>query len=334
MSPAFDDALTDAVSLLTALPGDRSGIEVARRRFDTYRERHRTVPTELALDSEPGRDNVEYDLLLDVPNGGTLALTYRQDHGTPWLADYAEHWAASFVVSIGDAHLSIQDALLFLRLAADDRAEIADALVDEAIIARELKARQITSTPEEEQDAADHFRRRLGLESAAATRDWLSKRGLDARQFQLLISGGLRRRRLQQQVVNGQTEFYFTAHAPDFDLLRALRVSADDEMHAQAISRAARNSSLLEFVVGPHLGDAEVTMRTERAGSLPAGIRALSIGQSSDPLFDGKKWYVAQLQERRVANLDAATRCEVEEAVFRAWLDDERRRAVIRWHWI
>lgn len=334
MSPAFDDALTDAISLLTALPVDRSGVEIARRHFEAYRERHRSVPAELALDSEPGRDRVEYDLLLDAPNGGTLALTYRQDHGTPWLADYAEHWAASYVVSVGDANLNIQDALLFLRLAADERADIGDALVDEAIIARELRTRQVVSTPDEEQDAADHFRRRLGLESAAATRDWLSRRGLDARQFQLLISGGVRRRKLQKQVVNGEIESYFAAHAPDFDMLRALRVTVDDETHARAISKAARSSSLLEFVVGPHLGDADVTMRTERAGSLPPEIRALSIGQSTDPLFDGKKWYVAQLLERRSASLDAATRFAVDEAVFRAWLDDERRRAVIRWHWI
>lgn len=334
MSQAFDDALTDAVSLLTALPSDRSGIEAAHRRFEAYQERHRSVSSELALDSEPGRDRVDYDLLLDVPKGGTLALTYSQDHGTPWLADYAEHWAASYVVSIGDAHLSIQDALLFLRLAADERAEIGDALVDEAIIAREIKNRHVIATPEEEQDAADHFRRRLGLESAAATLDWLSKRGLSARQFQLLISGGVRRRKLQREVVNGETESYFAAHARDFDLLRVLRVTVDDETHARAISKAARNSSLLEFVVGPHLGDAEVTIRTERSGSLPAEIRALSIGQSSEPAFDGKRWYVAQLLERRAASLDAATRCELDEAVFRAWLDDERRRAVIRWHWI
>jgi putative peptide maturation system protein len=334
MSLAFDRALTDAVAVLTELPSAPSAVDAARRCFQDFQQRHRDVSAELAIDLEPGRDRVEYDVLLDLPNGGTVALTYSPDHGTPWLADYAEHWAASYVLSIGEAHLTIQDALLFLRLAADERASIADALVDEAIIARAVKARQLGSTAEEEQEAADAFRRRLGLESAAATRDWLSSRGLDGRQFQLLISGGVHRRKLHEAIVNGETESYFAAHAPDFDLLRVLRVDLSSERRARAVSEAAHRASLLEMVAAGQVDDGDVTIRSVRGGSLAAEIRALAAGQTTTPFAEGGQWCVAQLLGRRAAVLDAETRRVVNDAILRAWLDDERRRSAIRWHWL
>jgi putative peptide maturation system protein len=337
MSLAFDNALADAASLLRELPHERTAVNEAHQRFDEFLRAHSGVSGALAVDLQPGRDQAEYDVLLDSPEGGTVAVTYKADGGTPWLAEYAEHWAANYVVSVGEAHLSVQDALISLRLAANEHSGLAEVLLDHAIIAQAIEVEEIRSTPSEEQEATDAFRRALGLESAAATLSWLRDRGWSTRQLQLLVSGGVRLRKLQKRIVGDDADSYFAAHSAEFDLMRVVRADFPTESQARLIYKEASGRSLIEVlqtVAGPGADGVEITIRTARARELPPAISTLAVAGVTSGVTVGGRWYVAQVLERRSATLDGSTRHAVNDAIFRSWLDDQRRRATIRWHWV
>ena len=78
----------------------------------------------------------------------------------------------------------------------------------------------------------------------------------------------------------------------------------------------------------------EVAMKTCHAGELANPIASASAGAIVGPVTEGDRWYVTQVLDRHSACLDDATRDAVGEAVFRAWLAEQRANATVEWHWM
>src|SRR5688500_826337 len=69
VSPAFDQALRDAIALLRDVPRRRGEVQSAKRRFAAYQELHPDVPARLAVELPPGEERADYDVLLDADDG-------------------------------------------------------------------------------------------------------------------------------------------------------------------------------------------------------------------------------------------------------------------------
>src|SRR5262249_52159125 len=170
MRPNFDEALSGAVSLLRGLPREREGMPEGRARLEHFRREYPGVRADLLVDQPPASRQVDYDLMLSHPEGGTLALSWRADGGVPWAVQYADHWAANYVLTVDAREVTIQQALLFLKLTGDREPDLMTELVDQQLIAMAIDADPPPVSDEELQRAADEFRRASRLLNAESTR--------------------------------------------------------------------------------------------------------------------------------------------------------------------
>ena len=134
LDKSFGQALSDSVALLQQLPRQRARVEDSRERFQRFRGSHPGMHCDLLVDQPPGSDTVDYDILLSTPNGaGTIALTWRPEQGLPWTVQYSDHWAADYVLSVNELHLSIQSALIYLDTVLDRRPHLREDLIDKLL---------------------------------------------------------------------------------------------------------------------------------------------------------------------------------------------------------
>ena len=332
----FTLALGNAVELLRQLPRARLAVPEAKRRTGAFRADHPDLQATLVVDRPPATHEVEYDLLLQHPEGGTVALTYREDRGVPWAVDYSDHWAANYVVSVDGEHLSVQQALLMMRFAGWRSDDLMTDLVDWAIIHRELDAGRREVTEAELQECADTFRAAHGLFSAEATESWLRSLGLDLRQFSRMVAGAVETRRLAEEVTGGAVAVEgFYAMEPG----RADRVSYFEVRGPHAgngdLAGPARDGGLWQrTVAGVTRGDAvEGVLRQRFAFELGPELAAACSGEIVRG-GSGRDAWVAQVLARVPAPLDAAARRAIRDHLFRQWLARRRTEAQIQWHWV
>ena len=334
------------MSLLRELPRTRDDVPEARTRFESYRGDFATLRPELVVDRPPGTPTVDYDILIEDPNGGTAAITWRGDHGAPWPLEHADHWAANYVltVAIGADKRTVtnQHALATLHFAAHHRPDLMRELVDGALLALEIERDRPLITPDEIQQAADEMRRALGLHTAKATRRWMEQMQITPKRFRGLATGELMVAKVKERIVASEVERYFIEHRPDFDKVRYSRATtpdpeagrelassarADDGLIAAASARLVSIASSTQSVLFVGVADAA-------ACELPVPIRLAAPGDVIGPFVENGAMVVAQVLARTPAVLDSPTRILVRERVLREWLDRRAAQATIRWHWM
>jgi putative peptide maturation system protein len=288
------------------------------------------------VDRPPATHEVEYDLLLQHPAGGTVALAYREDRGVPWAVDYSDHWAANYVVSVDGEHLSVQQALLMMRLAGWRSDDLMTDLVDWAIIHRELDAGPRDATEAELQECADNFRAAHGLFTAEATETWLRSLGLDLQQFARMIAGAVETRRLAEQVTGGSAaiEGFFSAEPGRADRLGYLEVRGPDAGHGDLAGQESGGGLWERTVASLTRGDAvEGVIRQRFVFELGPELAAARPGQIVRGGAGRDSW-VAEVLARVPSPLDRATRRAIQDHLFRQWLVRRRAEAKVQWHWV
>jgi putative peptide maturation system protein len=330
----FTLALGSAVELLRQLPRTRLAVPEAKQRAGAFRADHPDIQATLVVDRPPATREVEYDLLLQHPAGGTVALAYREDRGVPWAVDYSDHWAANYVVSVDGEHLSVQQALLMMRLAGWRSDDLMTDLVDWAIIHRELDAGPRDASEAELQECADTFRAAHGLFTAEATDTWLRSLGLDLQQFSRMVAGAVETRRLAEEVTGGigAIEGFYSVEPGRADRLSYLEVSGPGNGNLTGLETG---SGLWERAVASVTrGDAlEGVLRQRFAFELGPELAAAGPGQIVQG-GSGRDAWVAEVLTRIPSPLDRATRRAIRDHLFRQWLARRRAEAQIQWHWV
>ena len=333
----FEAALRDARHLLHDLPRTRDAIVDARERLNRWRAEHPGVRAELVADQPPGSLFVDYDLILDDPTGGTLAVTWRPDDGVPWLVNYAEHWASNLVASIDGEGITVQDAFRALHLAGDANPDLLELLVEQQLVVRAVEREQLAPEPIELQAAADDFRRAHGLHSASAMHDWLQSPRLTLERFQRILTVTLQARKLRQRIASERIDEYFARHRADFDRLQFVEVrTARAESARQLTSLAATTSlmSALECVVAePDGHDVRAELRSQFARDVSPVLRSAGPGQVMGPEWATPDHVLVQLLTLQPAQLDQRS-AAIEELVYREWLAEQRAAAAVEWHWV
>ncbi|MEV4353548.1 TIGR04500 family putative peptide maturation system protein [Nonomuraea sp. NPDC049625] len=338
---SFAMDLFDAVVLLRDLPASQEEVGDARRRVGDWGAKRPHLRVQLAVDEPPGTTRAGYDLLLEHPEGGTVALSAEVDDGIPWLVDHSTHWAASCVLSVDGKGLPVAAALSTIRaLGARDR-QLHERLVDHRILLSELENDMRPVTPEEARRAADEFRRRRGLTGRAQTLRWLAETGMSEDAFwshvrtQGLIArvrerfaGEPARRRLAEHPEEFTVRHAVWVIGPDADELGALLDGPVPGFHARAM--AALPGSPASGRRGMRL-QAAVALTPE----LPEPLRALPEQTSAGPVpYDGG--YLAGVVHEVVPPDPEAPEVleAARDAAFQAWLDERRRTSEVRWFWL
>jgi putative peptide maturation system protein len=339
MRDDFGAVLQEAATLLRDLPRAYREVPEAQRRTAAWRERHPNLRADLLVDRQPGSIHVDYDVLLGDPSGGTLTLTWQGEDSLPWSVCDADHWAANFVLSVnGSDGVTVQQALLALRMSAAEHPDLLDELVHQKLLLQAIERDPPPVTAEELQEAADRFRRANGLHTAAETARWLEELGLPEDQFGGVLELTVQGRKMKQRVTAEHLEAYFEAHRDRYDQLRLLEVRVPAPELAERLAAEARGAGLLaatEAVLrDSSLPPVEGELVVRYAGTLPPPLRTASTGEIVGPHQEGRRYLVAQVYGRRAARLDNETREVVQEAVYQEWLARQRAAATVRWHWM
>jgi putative peptide maturation system protein len=358
---SFAVDLVAAVTLLRGLPTAGAGaVNDAHRHVRAWSTERPWLCAQLVVDDPPGSTEVGYDLLLRHPDGGTVALSAEVDDGVPWLVDHSTHWAASQILSVDGAGLSVAAGLSAIRdLGTRDR-RLHERLVDHRILLTELDDDHEPVTSAEMQRAADEFRRRRGLTGRAETLDWLAEVGMSGEAFREHVKVQAFIARVRGRFAGEPARRHLAEHADEFTVRHAawvtgarpdaLRVLVDGPVE-EFVNRVAATvlgdpgAELAGRSAGESVGRSDAKPGGERGlrleavatltSRLPEPLRAVPAGASLGPVpYDGG--YLAGVVYAVVspdpgdpAVLDAAC-----DAAFRAWLEERRRESEIRWFWL
>lgn len=322
----FATALESGAELLRSLPRRRSGVSEARRVAGEWAARHPDVRARLVVDQRPGTPVVDYDLVLDHPDGGTVALTAPPEDGVPWLVDHSTHWAAGQLVTVDDVHVSVPQALTMLRSLSRGGATPYQEIVDQCLLAS-LVDDTVAVSAADLQATADEFRRGRGLRDRAATLAWLASAGMSEERFEAYITGIARRRRFRLDKEGELAAARLDARPGDFARVRAVWVAGGERVPAASPGEL--------FGRLADMSDAVVTVGTCFDGDLPVPLRGAAPGLVVGPveLPDGGFLTGAVLFRTPVAADDPETRAAAGRAAFADWLAERRAEATVEWHW-
>ncbi|MEU6551328.1 TIGR04500 family putative peptide maturation system protein [Streptomyces sp. NPDC046915] len=337
---SFDATLAEAVALLRSLPRRRESLAGARRSAERWAAdvRRRGGPAAvLVVDEPPGTPLVDYDLLIDHPDGGCVAVNSQPEDGLPWAVDHSTHWAAGQVLTIDGLHsVSIPAALYVLRAAGLRDRTLHDQLVDHALLLTAAFADPEPVTPAEIQATADDFRRRRGLHSRDALFAWLDSLGLTTAAFEQQMTNDALAARLRRRIAESQARDHLRTHARDFEHVHAVWAGARQSapLARLAEARDAEEFAALARAAAEAGAPLRVTTGTSLPDGLPLPLRDLEAGTLTPrPVpYDGEL-LVGAVLTRRPAPHDDDTLAAAGRAAVAAWLAERRSRAQITWHW-
>ncbi|WP_283135122.1 TIGR04500 family putative peptide maturation system protein [Rhizohabitans arisaemae] len=328
----YPETLAAAVDLLRGLPRDRTGVPDAKRAVAAWRAAHPESRAQLVPDIRPGTTTVDYDLLVDHPDGGTVAITASVEDGVPWTIDHSTHWAASKVLSVDDEEISVQTALLTLRAHAERDRTVHDDLIDHCIFQLET-AGEPEPSPEELQRASDDYRRRRGLYSRAAMSRWLEEVNLTPEAYQNHLYSVARANRFRDRVERESARTYFDDHIREFDQVSAVWVLGPESGLAELAGQDDPFSAVAAAVADLS-GELTVQVADRMAAELPEPLRNAAEGSAVGPVPYRDTFLFGAVRRRRPARPDAVALAAAGRAAFTAYLADRRAKARIRWFWL
>jgi putative peptide maturation system protein len=334
VSASFDRALAEAASLLRELPRHRHAITTARQRFRQFTVAHPDTPARLLANARPGCDDTEYDILLIAPDGGTIAVSWHPDQGIPWTALYADHWAANFILTVNGANTSIQSALLYLNRVLNRRPDMMADLVARALSGAAVEASPPPLEESEIDKAVDEFRIANGLLSGAETQKWLDEMQLTMEALHSLVSRNLQVRKLRQGLTADRVRPYFNAHRSDFDRVTVMRFDALPQPCARTLAAEWPRRRECPDLDDAGLRRASGMLQTLYARDLAPELFGKTVGSVVGPVRNGRNFWVGKILRRHKARFDRQTRARIEELLFTDWLDEQKQKATIRWHWV
>ncbi|WP_436757677.1 TIGR04500 family putative peptide maturation system protein [Streptosporangium sp. V21-05] len=328
----YPETLAAAVELLRGLPRHRDAVPGARTTVAAWRAAHPGSRAQLVVDVRPGTPMVDYDLLIDHPDGGTVAVTASVEDGVPWTVDHSAHWAASKVLSVDGQELSVQTALLTMRAYGERDRTLHDDLIDYCLLALETWEEEAPSE-EDLQRASDDFRLRRGLHSRADMLRWLEEVGLTPEAYRNHLYSLARASRFRGRKEKESAGAYFEAHAADFDHVSATWAVGPESGLAVLAGRDDPFAALADAVARPS-GELTVRVAERAAAELPEPLRDAAEGVAVGPVPYRDAFLFGAVRHRRPARPDAATLAAAGRAAFSAFMAGRRAEANIEWYWL
>jgi parvulin-like peptidyl-prolyl isomerase len=187
------------------------------------------------------------------------------------------------------------------------------------------------SVPDDElQRAADDFRQRRGLQSAAAARSWLADRQLTSTDLEEALERDLLVAKLKDHLFAQHGPARFAADRPMYERVHLRRLTALSEGAARELLLCINDegADLAELVREHGLdatsrataGDLGVLSRRQLPASVATAVFAAREGDVVGPLADAQGFHLYRVEARLPAELDGATAEHVRRDVFTDWL--------------
>ncbi len=226
------------------------------------------------------------------------------------------------VASLPETRLTLGGLLRWLHTQGRLGPLVREALAAQ-LVRQEARQAGLAATADELQAAADSFRRRRGLHSAADTRAWLEARDLSDDDFEAALEQDVLAAKLRAHLTGAVVDGAFAADPTGFERLRLAQVVVGREDLARELASQVRDEGreLAEVAgeQGLHLARVE-GFRKEVNGPLAAALASAGAGELVGPVGTPRGFALVLVEECRPAVLDAATRRCIEDALFEAWL--------------
>jgi putative peptide maturation system protein len=345
MTGTFRQAVADALAWLMTLSRERVRPEAARSRLQLLRQQHPETQLELLWEEEAYDGSVHYDLLLHLPEGGTLSLSFCPDSALPWSLRGAHRWSEADLVRVNQCVLKVDQAIACLDFIWNETPLI-ERLLDACLIEETLEKEPIELPDAELQSEVDAFRRARRLYTAAETHAWIERHGITHEKLERLVASQARVARLRERVTDRDVEACFAARRAEFDTARIARIDFPDEERARQVAGQARRGEA-EFHAAAQRRFMERAARPAasprplfevvRRGQLPRPLAdatfAVAPGQVVGPIRVGGRYALVRVLSLTPARLDEPTRQAIQEILFAEWLAERRRTASIEWCW-
>src|SRR5262245_33718766 len=227
----------------------------------------------------------------------------------------------TIIASLPGVPLALGTLLKTLHLEGRLEPLVREALAGQ-VVQNEARQLGLSVTTEELQEAATVFRRRRGLSAAADTHAWLAECGLSVGEFEAFLEGRLLAARLSQHLAGSPVEAHFTAYQPGYERLRLAEVHVGRDDLARELAAQVREGRDLEEVAREHglsLARHQV-LRNALVGPLAEALASAETGELIGPVVTPEGFALAVVEERRPAELDAATRQGIQDELFDGWL--------------
>ena len=244
------------------------------------------------------------------------------------------------IAALDDVSLSARDLLAALRRRRRLRPLIHEALIEEFLVRRSVEA-GLAVAPLELQAAADAFRRRHGLTSAAQTQAWLAREGLSVQDFEAALERDLLIDRLQDHLCRDRIAGHFEAHRTRYDRLRLRQITAGDDGAARELLSQLRDEGA-DFAELGRLhsrhepsraagGDLGVVFRCQLPPAAADAVAAAQPGEVVGPIATPAGVLLLRVESVAPAQLDDLTAAVIRRELFDAWLREQEMKARINW---
>ncbi|MGJ6966234.1 TIGR04500 family putative peptide maturation system protein [Streptosporangium sp. G11] len=330
--PEFPETLAEAVELLRGLSRRHTGVPAAHGAVAAWRATRPASRAQLIVDARPGSPVVDYDLLLDHPGGGTVAVTASVEDGVPWTVDHSTHWAAGKVLAVDGQELSVQTALLTLRALADRDRTVHDDLIDYCVLTL-ASWEEPEPSQEELQRASDDFRRQRGLHSRADMLRWLEEVQLTPGAYDNHLYSLAKMRGFRTRLEAESARAYFDDHAAEFDQVSAVWAVGPEPRLIELAGHDDPLAALAGAVASPS-GELAVHVADRVASELPAPLREAAEGVTVGPVPYRDAFLLGTVRRRRPTEPSPDTLAAAGRAAFSAFLTGRRAEAKIEWYWL
>lgn len=232
------------------------------------------------------------------------------------------------LATCNDVTLSAEDYLQSLHLQRRLTPTLVDALTEKLILA-EAEKLGVVASDEELQRAADDFRQRSGLQSAAATEAWLRRERWSLADLEQAVERKLVIAKFTDHVTKEKIEEYFTDHRTAFDRLqlRVIVVGREDlaqELVLQIQEEGEDFAALAqEHSMDPSRASGGRLNPIER-GRLPTSIadaiKDARDGKLVGPVTTPQGFHIVLVESVSAAELNDTTAKQIRDLLFQEWL--------------
>lgn len=233
------------------------------------------------------------------------------------------------LASLGEVSLSLEDWLVTLRRRGRLQPLLSECVVEHFLIQQARQA-GLDCSADELQAAADLFRRRHGLTTAAQTNAWLAQERRSILDFEAVLKHDLLIEKLKDHLTHDQIANHFAAHGFRYDriVLRQIVVPREDmarELLTQLHEGAAFKGLARQHSAHTVGAAAEIVLRGQLSEEIAAPLFAAETGSIVGPIAMPGGFRLFLIEACQRAELDVETRALIRAELFNAWLQERLR---------
>lgn len=244
------------------------------------------------------------------------------------------------LVKIDGQAITVADFVRTLKLTGQFDALI-EQIVRDRLTVQAAKKAGIQVSEQDIQERADQFRRARGLHRSVDTNKYLDAMHVSLDEFEAFISDSLYQERMLQQVCSDQTvESYFKLNSPKFDSIEVSQMVLDSEGKAkEMVSVLTDDPDSFEEMAREHSigatrengGRIGKVLRGALRTDVEAKVFNATVGEVLGPFAsaDRSVFELFRVDARHPAQLDDATRTEVQRVLREGWLRARAQEHVI-----